>query len=258
MLRAGFPALGVSAKPSTPRVGSRTGGSIQRGSPPSTPGWHQPPTGGEEKGIGGQAGGTSSPGGRRATRGLRVEDGGRPGRRRPSEWRTGPSCRRDLASLTPRVREWMCVPRCPGVREQRRRRGGLSARAPRSPVADRPVQASRRARHLRPPLCQPICARESEASPGHPAGHASPRPQPGSPGPTAPLTTETWRPGPGRRRSRARGSQLWAPRLGDGGRGPGPGWAPGRGRAGAGMGGGRDAPPPRLSSSPRPEEGPGG
>lgn len=101
-------------------------------------------------------------------------------------------------------------------------RGGLSAPAPWSPAADRPVQAPRSAGHLRPRRASPSVRGKLRPAPGHPAQHlSSPRaarrpavrppasegggargPRAPSPGPPArrpsrpPLTTETWRPGP--------------------------------------------------------------
>lgn len=112
-------------------------------------------------------------------------------------------------------RNELWVPWGQSVREHTGDRGRLSARVHRGPpIADRPAQASRTAGHLQPSPRQPSCARETEASPRPPRPAASlTAPAARVPGPTAPLTTETWRPGPRRRRSGVRGSQLWAPRA---------------------------------------------
>lgn len=133
-------------------------------------------------------------------------------------------------------------------REQRDGGGRLSAQVhPGRRVADRPAQASRTAGHLQPSPRQPSCARETEARPRPPRPAASlPAPAARVPGPTAPLTTETWRPGPRRRRSGARGSQLWAPRAR--GRRAGGDEERDRDRGGRGRAGAEVRPRPRRGS----------
>lgn len=230
-----------------------------------------------------------------------VEDGGRPGRRRSSEWGTGPSF--PESPWVPKARSPAWDPGAegpgPGGAE------GPPARAARTGPAGSPPSPVRLVRALLPAghpgrRRRAGQSRETEASPGAPSAASSsgPRQRPGAPrarecprplgkedgcpraprpGPPPdrpaepPLTTETWRPGPGRRRSGARGSQLWVPRLGDGGRGPGRGGRerrPGRApaatflfpAAGGGAGRGRGGPgaltlsalPPSHPSAARP------
>lgn len=180
------------------------------------------------------------------------------------------------------------VPRGPGPGKPRGRRRGQRARARMVPAPS--GWFGRRA----PPgipsaAAEPVRSGKLRPAPGHPAQHyppvpgsgpapptpvrpptsgegaggpRAPRPGPPPDGPAGlPLTTETWRPGPGRRRSGARGSQLWAPRLGDGGRGRGRGGReqrPGRApaatflfpAAGGGAGRGRGRPGALTPSAP--------
>lgn len=237
---------------------------------PSTPGWfhlhcstllvRKSPQG---DGRRGDARGWEARALRRKASHSRVEDRGCPRCRRPSEPGQKPSCRRDLASPTPEVPGWDLGASGPPGRAERtgttgpgRRLAGPGAAHGRASLA-----ATARAR----------LSQETAANPGHPARHLprpgpsvpllpTPRGSPGSPHPShapparqLPLTPETWRPGPGRRRRRsgARGSQLWARGSGTaGGDGDGDGDR-------AGGGGGWAAPPVTFSSRP-PEEGPGG
>lgn len=198
----------------------------------------------------------------------------------------GYGTRRAGETLSPQPsgsRRGVWAPRGPGAGKQ----GAAGEDRARGVRGRRPVvQAPRTAAHPRRPPREPVRPRETEAGHSTPSA-ASPIPEgrPGSPGrppasgggearvpaPPAqppppgcpagpPLTTETWRPGPGRR-SGARGSQLWAPQPGDGGRGRGRG---GRGRrpgrapaeaflfpaAGGGAGRGRGGPGALTPSAP--------
>lgn len=178
-----------------------------------------------------------------------------------------PSCQRHFGSPTPEVPGGIWGPRgcCGGLGA----RPDISGRHRASPCVpghrgqpQTPSAASLLPRAVRRPLQPPGLRRRG--SPG------SPRPTPGLPALRPPLTPETWRPGPGRRRSGARGSQLWARGSGDGGRGLG---RRGRGRrasrtpagtfllpaagGGAGRGGGvpgaltPSAPPALQAAAPR-------
>lgn len=211
---------------------------VQRGSPrgrgmrrdSSTPGWFHLhcPSGEGSRGESAQAGGPSSRGGRSSPR---MQE---------------PSCQRHFGSPTPEVPGGIWGPQ--GRRGGRGARPGISGRHRASPCVPGRCGQPDFQRGISPARSRPASRRPSglrgRGSPG------SPRPAPGVPALRPLLTPETWRPGPGRRRSGARGSQLWARGSGDGGRG--------LGRRGEGGGGGRAARPRGLFSSPWPEEGPGG
>lgn len=148
------PAEGDAARPLRPRPCSPAQPhSICRTNAP------QGSRGREERG---EAGGPrpSSRGSGRAGRGMGV-DGGRLGRGRPSEWGTGPSCRRDLESLTPGVQEWDLGASGPARRAERTG-PAVPGRRPAGPGA------AQRWASPAPPR-EPVCPRETEASPRAPS-----------------------------------------------------------------------------------------
>lgn len=195
-----------------------------------------------------------APGEEGETLGLRVEGKGRPGRRRPSESGTGPSGPQLRGS-----RNEIWVP-CGRSKRAEGRPGKAERTSPPWSPSRRPAGPGVAHGRASPAIAAPAQLRPGNGGqPAPPATRGIP-PRARSPGP---------RPdGPTHHRDMAarataaaeRGARIAA--LGAAGSGTaggrGRGTGQGQGRAGAGRGGGPAAPPPRLSVSPRQEEGPAG